>query len=80
MHDGSAATLDDVIDHYAAGGRRIESGADAGDGSTSPLKSEFVTGFTLTPEQRADLLAFLDSLTDDNFLTNPRHGDPWKQP
>ena len=77
MHDGSAATLDDVIDHYAAGGRRIESGEDAGDGSTSPLRSEFVTGFALTAEQRADLLAFLESLTDDEFMTNPRYGDPW---
>ena len=77
MHDGSAATLDDVIDHYAAGGRRIESGEDAGDGSTSPLRSEFVTGFALTAEQRVDLMAFLESLTDDDFLPDPRHGDPW---
>ena len=30
MHDGSAATLDDVLDHYAAAGRTIDSGPHAG--------------------------------------------------
>jgi cytochrome c peroxidase len=32
FHDGSAATLDDVLDHYQAGGRTITSGPYAGDG------------------------------------------------
>ncbi|MBI3782063.1 MAG: di-heme enzyme [Deltaproteobacteria bacterium] len=42
MHDGSIATLDGVIDHYAAGGRTIESGPNAGAGSDSPLKDKFL--------------------------------------
>jgi cytochrome c peroxidase len=77
MHDGSAATLDDVIDHYAAGGRRIPAGPFAGDGSRNPNKSEFINGFTLSPEERRDLLAFLHSLTDSTFLTDPRFANPW---
>ena len=36
MHDGSIATLSEVLDHYAAGGRSIESGPHAGVGSESP--------------------------------------------
>jgi cytochrome c peroxidase len=80
MHDGSVATLEEVIDHYAAGGRTIESGPYAGVGSESPLKSEFVTGFPITPEQRADLVAFLECLTDDAFLTNPNLTNPWSTP
>jgi cytochrome c peroxidase len=80
MHDGSLATLEEVIDHYAAGGRTIESGPYAGVGSESPLKSEFVTGFPITPEQRADLVAFLECLTDDAFLTNPNLTNPWSTP
>jgi cytochrome c peroxidase len=77
MHDGSIATLDGVIDHYAAGGRRIADGPNAGDGSMSPLRSEFVRGFTLTAQERGDLLAFLNALTDQRLLTDPRWSDPF---
>lgn len=77
MHDGSIATLDGVIDHYAAGGRRIEAGPFAGDGSRNPYKSEFVRGFTLTDAERADLEAFLEALTDESVLTNPAFRDPF---
>lgn len=77
FHDGSAATLDDVIDHYAAAGRTIASGPNAGVGSANPYKSAFIVGFTLTEQERADLKAFLESLTDDEFLTNPKFANPW---
>ena len=79
MHDGSLATLDEVIDHYAAGGRKIESGPNTGNGAASPLKSEFVTGFLITEQEREDLKAFLESLTDERFLTNPAHANPWTE-
>lgn len=77
MHDGSIATLDAVLDHYAAGGRTIAEGPNAGDGSQNPWKSEFVNGFTLSPEERADLIAFLESLTDPTLATNPKLANPW---
>jgi cytochrome c peroxidase len=77
MHDGSIATLDEVLDHYAAGGRTLSDGPHAGTGSENPYKSEFLSGFTLTGEERQDLLAFLESLTDWEFLGDPRHADPW---
>lgn len=77
MHDGSIATLDEVIDHYAAGGRTIAFGPHAGIGRANPLKSSFVPGFSLTAEERADLLAFLKSLTDREFLTDPKLSNPW---
>ena len=77
MHDGSIATLEGVLDHYAAGGRRITSGPNAGDGSRSPLRSELVQGFALSSEERADVIAFLRALTDESFLTDPRFSDPF---
>ncbi|MBM4364440.1 MAG: di-heme enzyme, partial [Deltaproteobacteria bacterium] len=77
MHDGSIATLDGVLDHYAAGGRTISSGEHAGVGSRNPYKDPLVAGFTLTAERRADLVAFLEALTDEEFLTDPRLADPW---
>lgn len=69
MHDGSLATLEEVIDFYASGGRNIESGPLRGDGRRNPGKSPFIRGFELTPQEKADVIAFLDSLTDEEFLT-----------
>lgn len=78
MHDGSVATLEEVVAIYEAGGRVIESGPDAGDGRSNPFKSGFITGFMLTEQERADLLAFLESLTDEDFLTDPSFSDPFE--
>jgi cytochrome c peroxidase len=78
MHDGSLETLDAVLDHYAAGGRTIASGPYAGVGHDNPNKSPIVHGFVMTPSQRADLLAFLDTLTDRPLLTDERLANPWK--
>jgi cytochrome c peroxidase len=77
MHDGSVATLDNVISNYARGGRLLESGPYAGDGRRSPFKSEFIGGFELSDEERADLLAFLESLTDRYLLENPALSNPF---
>ena len=78
MHDGSIATLNEVLDHYSAGGRTITDGPYAGVGSASPARGTFIIHFDLTDKQREDLLAFLDALTDEEFITNPRHADPFQ--
>jgi cytochrome c peroxidase len=78
FHDGSAATLDDVLDHYAAAGRTIPTGPNAGIGSANPYKDSLLLGFTLSAQERADMHAFFQSLTDDGFLTDPRFSDPWQ--
>jgi cytochrome c peroxidase len=78
MHDGSIATLDEVLDHYTAGGRTITDGPYAGVGAESPARGQFIIHFDLTEKQRADILAFLDALTDQEFITNPRFADPFQ--
>jgi cytochrome c peroxidase len=78
MHDGSIATLEDVLAHYAAGGRTIASGPYQGIGHDNPNKSPSVRGFALSPEQREDLIAFLRSLTDESLLHDPRFSNPWR--
>lgn len=77
MHDGSVATLEEVVRLYEAGGRHILEGPYTGDGRRSPLKSGLVSGFTLTDQERADLLAFLEALTDPSFISDPRISDPF---
>jgi cytochrome c peroxidase len=59
MHDGSVPTLDAAIAHYASGG------------ISSALKSARIRPFKVSAAETRDLLAFLNSLTDREFLTNP---------
>lgn len=66
MHDGSLATLDDVLDHYGNGGR-----------TRSPLADHLMERFTLTDDERVDFIAFLESLTDEALLVDPALADPW---
>jgi cytochrome c peroxidase len=68
MHDGSIATLKEVVAHYAAGGR-----------STRP-KSDKVRGFAVSPAETDDLVAFLLTLTDEKFLANPAFSNPLSNP
>lgn len=77
MHDGSVATLEDALEHYAAGGRTITSGPNAGNGSANPFKSGFIVSFTIPAEDKAALVAFLRSLTDEEFLTSAAFANPW---
>ena len=65
MHDGRFATLDAVVEHYARGG------------TPGPNRSPLLKGFAITPDEKCDLIAFLESLTDEEFLRDPRHADPW---
>lgn len=80
MHDGSMATLDEVLDFYAAGGRNITSGPNAGDGRAHPNKSDLISRIDLTAQDKADLVAFLKTLTDSDFLTNPQFSNPHAAP
>jgi cytochrome c peroxidase len=67
MHDGSIADLSGVLDHYALGGRARNAQR------TDPL----IQPFAISAQERADMIAFLESLTDRTLLTNPSYGDPW---
>jgi parallel beta-helix repeat protein len=59
MHDGSIQTLAEVIDFYEKGGGRAH-GFEKVD--------VFVNPFTLTDQERADLLSFLYALSDESNL------------
>lgn len=60
MHDGSLTTLEQVIDHYARGGRK------------NPRQDSRIRPLFLSQTERADLIAFLRSLTDREFVADPR--------
>jgi cytochrome c peroxidase len=68
MHDGRFATLGEVVDHYSHIGK--ESGNPEVGEHDPRLQS-----FTLTSEERGQLLAFLESLTDPSFTRVPRMTD-----
>ena len=76
MHDGSVSTLEDVVAHYSAGGRTVKSGPLGGDGRLVGFQSELVRPLGLTATESSDLVAFLRSLTDHEFVSDPRFADP----
>jgi len=77
MHDGSIKTLEEVIDHYSRGGRKIETGEFAGDGALNLFKSELIIGFVISSQEKEDLINFLKSLTDWEFICDERFSDPF---
>ena len=77
MHDGSVATLEDVLEHYAVGGRGSGAPSTAAE---NPYTSPLVAGFALTESERADLVSFLHSLTDRSFVVDPRFASPFTRP
>ncbi len=69
MHDGRFETLDEVINHYSEGLVFSE--------TIDPLmKAVAEGGIHLTEEEKADLKAFLLSLSEPGFTTNPDFQDP----
>jgi cytochrome c peroxidase len=70
MHDARFKTLEEVVFHYS--NRIVRS---------SPNLDKLLVfstdrGPLLTPEEQADLVAFLKTLTDDQFLNNPAFAAP----
>lgn len=62
MHDGSQATLEEVIEHYNKGG------------TPNPQLDEGIFELNLTPEEKADLITFLkEGLSSDSY---PEHEPP----
>ncbi len=74
MHDGRFATLPQVLAHYAHGVQPSP--------TLDPLlrQSDGRLGIPLSRQQQADLVAFLRTLTDTEFLTNPRLAPPRVEP
>lgn len=61
MHNGRFQTLEEVIDFYAGGGGK-------GVGVEVPNLDDKIRKFTLTPQEKSDLISFLKSLTDESKL------------
>ena len=69
MHDGRFSTLEEVIDHYNQGGKSSP--------TIDPLMKHVGSGLNLTKQEKADLLAFLNSLTDSTFISNKKYSSPF---
>lgn len=70
MHDGRFATLEEVLDFYARD-------VDLSTPNLDPHMFAWAFGFIdLDHQERADIVAFLHALTDEEFLTDPAFSDP----
>ncbi|GJM32428.1 MAG: cytochrome-c peroxidase [Saprospiraceae bacterium] len=66
MHDGRFQTLEEVIAHYMSGGHGVEN-------EDSNIKM-----FPLTEDEQAAMIAFLKTLTDEQFIQNPAFSNPFE--
>ncbi|MBV8253386.1 MAG: c-type cytochrome [Chitinophaga sp.] len=67
MHDGRFATLDAVLNHYSHG---IKPGPNTGvQLHNGPIN--------LTTQEQQDIIAFLNTLTDQSLITDPKYSDPF---
>ena len=71
MHDGRFNTLEEVIDHY-------DSGIKASSTLDPAIENTMATGLGLSDSDKADIVAFLKTLTDDSFITNPAFENPFE--
>ncbi len=71
MHDGRFNTLREVLDFYSEG---------VNQGYNVDSKMEFAHqgGVRLTPDEKDKIIAFLHTMTDSIFLTNPEFGNPFE--
>ena len=69
MHDGSLATLEDVVDFYRRGGGRAH-------GVPDDRVDPQVRAFAMSDEEVADLVAFLRALTDESERPRPPDAVP----
>ncbi|NIJ45280.1 cytochrome c peroxidase [Wenyingzhuangia heitensis] len=73
MHDGRFSTLEEVIDHYSFG---IQNNT----ALITPLVNSNgeVGQFNFTETEKEALLAFLNTLTDNEMLTDEKYSNPFK--
>jgi cytochrome c peroxidase len=72
MHDGRFATLEEVVNHYDMGGvpsSTVDPLMKHTSGSANP-------GLNLSAQDKLDLIAFLKTLTDQDFVNNTAYGHP----
>lgn len=69
MHDSRFSTLEEVVEHYSSGIQQ-STNLDPLFRKTRPGGPEF------TAQEKAGLVAFLKTLTDSTFITNPDYGPP----
>ena len=67
LGEAESSTLEGVLENCAAGERAAGSAG----------KSELLAGFETSADEKSDLLAFLESLTNEHFLNDPRFASPW---
>ncbi len=70
MHDGRFNTLEEVVDHYN-NGIHVSASLDPA------LEATTSTGLMLDATEKADLINFLKTLTDDTYLNNPEYKSPF---
>lgn len=78
MHDGRFETLEEVLEHY---NEHVQQNANLDPlmfATNNPSNGEAFQDLGLTEQEIEDVIAFLHTLTDDDYLTEPDFSDPNK--
>ncbi len=73
MHDGRFASLEEVLDHYSD---HVKSSATLDPLIATANNNLGGTQLELTETEKAQVIAFLKTLTDNDFITNEAFSDP----
>ncbi|MEL6534212.1 MAG: cytochrome c peroxidase, partial [Bacteroidota bacterium] len=79
MHDGRFQTLEEVLDHYNEHiqySETLDILITEASNNVERIPGEVKLG--LTEEEKTAILAFLETLTDEQFLSNPAFSDPFE--
>ena len=74
MHDGRFETLQQVVEHYSS---KVHPHQNLGLAFEQQDTGKPTSGLQFSQEQQAALVAFLKTLTDERFVSDPRFSDPF---
>jgi cytochrome c peroxidase len=77
MHDGRFKTLEEVLDHYNEHVEHSSPTLDPQMTTSNLIGNQPQLG--LTPQEKEQVIAFLKTLTDSTFITDPRFSDPFEK-
>jgi cytochrome c peroxidase len=74
MHDGRFETLKEVVEHYSSG---VHPHKNVGLALEEMTTGKSTFGFQFSKIEKAALVAFMKTLTDKQFVADPRFSDPF---
>ena len=77
MHDGRFNSLEEVVEHYS---EHVQHSTSLSAFLQNESNIKGALPVKLRPDEKKDLIAFLNTLTDSTFVNNPKFSNPFFKP